>query len=812
MTNITNRTKIKTFAILIMVATIISFSILFVFSNTNVASADSTLFDDAMIVSGGNPGDAVQIRSDANSGDGFGGISFDDANGMLFSTLLTLSTDYNVTDDSCGGGSPRFQIQIDTDGDMVSNGNVFVYMGPSPSFTGCTTGWQNTGNLIGNSDAGRWDFTQLGGPLGTYADAPANVLAGTIRNIRIVVDSSWSADATGGDGEMTTLLDNVNINGTTYEFPPAPPVTVSIAKYVDGVHATTLNAEGLSFPMQSSWDADNVGAGSGFYSLSPATYEAETTSMSSGADYSTNEVLSGASVGESCAEGKPFALVGYSVGDSFASAATSTATTTSPALTNITNDQYIIVWNKDCTPTLTVTKIVINDNGGTATTSDFTLFIDNATTTSGVATTTSEGAHVVSEAEMAGYESTIGGDCDALGNVVIAPGDNKTCTITNNDIAVVESDVTVTIIKYIGGQHATAGNANSASFPMQSSWDATNLVGVGNGTYSLSTIGFNTPNAYEAMTADMSSGSDYATNEDTSTSVVGPNCAQGQSFRLAGYTSGDTIVEAQTATPTTTAPSFTNFTTDKYVIVWNEPCSPTPPTSTGPPANACSTPTIAPAGYTLQNGTSGNDNVRLTPNTMFVGKGGNDRVRAPNGDYIVCLGNGNDTVSLGDGDSTIDAGGGNNNVKTGNGNTNIMAGNGNDRITTGNGDHDIDASGGNNNIRAGDGMGTIITGQGNDKITVGDGDHTVNAGGGNNTVKTGNGMQNVTTGNGNDNIKTGNGNDTVQAGGGNNRVDTNGGNDSIVSGSGNDNLDGGASASDSCDAGGGRNRVRNCEL
>ncbi|RJQ35400.1 calcium-binding protein [Candidatus Parcubacteria bacterium] len=805
-------TRTRTFSFSVAAATIIACSLLFAFSNTQIVSAASTLFDDASIVGGGNPGNAVQIRSDASVLPGFGGVRFDDAVGLLFPSLTTLSADFNVTDDSCGGGSPRIQIQIDTDGDTVSNGNIFVYLGPSPSFTGCTTGWQNTGNLIGNADAGRWDFTQLGGPLGTYASAPANVLAGTIRNISIVDDSSWSAAATGGDSEMTTLIDNVVINSTTYEFPPAPPVTVSIAKYVDGVHATTLNAEGLSFPMQSSWDADNIGAGSGSFSLAPATYEAQTASMSSGADYSTNEVLSGASVGESCAEGKPFALVGYSTGDSFASAATSTATTTSPALTNITNDAYIIVWNKDCTPKITVTKFVINDNGGTATTSDFALFIDNATTTSGVATTTTAGTHIVSETNMAGYTATIGGDCDVLGNVVLAAGDNKTCTITNNDIAITAPGVKVTIVKYVGGQHATSLNASSTSFPMASNWDATNLGGAGNGTYNLSTTGFNTLNAYEAVTSDMSSGSDYATNEDTSTSVVGPNCANGQQFMLSGYSTGDTLAQAQLNATTTGSPSFTDITTDKYVIVWNEPCSSTPPTPPGPPTNACATPMIAPAGYTLQNGTPGNNNVTLAPNTMFVGKGGNDKVSGPNGNYIICLGNGNDKVTLGNGDSTIDAGGGNNKVEVGNGDTTIIAGNGNDKVTTGNGDYAIDADGGNNAIETGDGNGTITTGNGNDKITTKDGDHTVDAGGGNNTVQTGDGTQNITTGAGNDKITTGSGNDTVNAGGGNNNVSTDGGNDSITAGNGNDKFNAGAGASDSCSAGGGNNTVLNCEM
>ena len=487
-------------------------------------------------------------------------------------------------------------------------------------------------------------------------------------------------------------------------------------------------------------------------------------------------------------------------------------------------------------------------------------------------------------------------------------------------------DVTVTIVKNIGGVHATAGNASSASFPMASSWDAVNLGGPGSGTYPLSTVGFNTPNPYEAVTSNMTNGSDYTTNEDTSTSVVGPNCASGQQFRLVGYTTGSSLALAQASTPTTTVPSFTNFTTNRWVIVWNEPCVATPPplcngavpltqtilsdtsnmigggnaiaviphaawtaaiagsttwiwqasstapnatvafektftvsgtvlsaqldiasdnnyqvfidnvlvaadasatnftlatqdtynltanvtpgthtlrievtnqgtyntssnpagllykfvivtcpttTPPPPPALACNTPLVAPAGYTLQNGTTGNDNVTLVPLTMFVGKGGNDSVTGPDGNYIIC---------------TL---------------------NGNDRITIGHGDYTISAGGGNNTITTGDGDGVITTTNGTDLITTGTGNHTINAGGGNNAILTGDGTQTITTLNGNDTITTGSGGDTIAAGGGNNNVISGGGIDTITAGSGNDIVDGGTGI-DSCSVGGGLNTVTNC--
>jgi hypothetical protein len=83
---------------------------------------------------------------------------------------------------------------------------------------------------------------------------------------------------------------------------------------------------------------------------------------------------------------------------------------------------------------LTVEKVVVNDDGGTAVVGDFTLRLDGNPVTSGVANMVSPGAHTVSEDEIAGYTSSIGGDCDANGLVTLALYENKTCTITNDDV------------------------------------------------------------------------------------------------------------------------------------------------------------------------------------------------------------------------------------------------------------------------------------------------------------------------------------------------------------------------------------------
>lgn len=95
----------------------------------------------------------------------------------------------------------------------------------------------------------------------------------------------------------------------------------------------------------------------------------------------------------------------------------------------------------DDAPRLTVVKKVVNDNGGFATTSDFGLFVDSLRVFSGVIGVFSPGSYTVSEATTSvalgtttlHYSQTFSGDCDDVGNITLARGDVKTCTITNDD-------------------------------------------------------------------------------------------------------------------------------------------------------------------------------------------------------------------------------------------------------------------------------------------------------------------------------------------------------------------------------------------
>ena len=75
----------------------------------------------------------ARLDFDAGAANDFGAISFPVPTGATLATLTALSAEFDVTNDDCGGGSPRFQINIE-------GKNVFVFISTDADFTGSSTG------------------------------------------------------------------------------------------------------------------------------------------------------------------------------------------------------------------------------------------------------------------------------------------------------------------------------------------------------------------------------------------------------------------------------------------------------------------------------------------------------------------------------------------------------------------------------------------------------------------------------------------------------------------------------------------------
>lgn len=178
------------------------------------AAANFQLFGDSALVSPGyNSVTAAQIRSDASIAPSYGGVDFVIPAGLTVADLDTLSTDYQFVAGSCGGGSPRFQVNVVT---PSGTKNLQVYIGASPNYTGCTLNeWKNTSNLA--APANLVDATQLGGTFyEQYSAVQTAYGLYEITGIQIVADGSWAVG-----GTQTVQVDNVKINNLSYGFETA---------------------------------------------------------------------------------------------------------------------------------------------------------------------------------------------------------------------------------------------------------------------------------------------------------------------------------------------------------------------------------------------------------------------------------------------------------------------------------------------------------------------------------------------------------------------------------------------------------------
>ena len=196
------RSTIKTVSIVLLVVALAAFG-------GAVLAASYTLEGGATLVDSGNSSDgALQLVSDADTA--ASSVHFELDSSLTFADLTHLSADFNVTDDDCTNGSPRFAIALNTGSGIQ---HVFVYLGPSPNYQGCAPDtWHSSGDLL---ESGLTvDTSQLGGTFyQSFDTAVANYGGLNVADIFLVVDAGYAFD----DDEQTVLVDNVLINDTSFD-------------------------------------------------------------------------------------------------------------------------------------------------------------------------------------------------------------------------------------------------------------------------------------------------------------------------------------------------------------------------------------------------------------------------------------------------------------------------------------------------------------------------------------------------------------------------------------------------------------------
>jgi hypothetical protein len=168
-------------------------------------AASYHLFGDAEIVSPGHDSPHAVQADGTSTGSG---IVFDIPSGTTFADLNELSTDFLFTAGTCTAGSPRFQIRVVDP--VLGPRNIFVYLGPPPTYSPCPTpDYVNTGDLL--EGVNPIDTSQLTG--GTFYDPYAAALlkygSYIVTRVSLVVDPGYG---------QVVRFDNTVVDETLYTY------------------------------------------------------------------------------------------------------------------------------------------------------------------------------------------------------------------------------------------------------------------------------------------------------------------------------------------------------------------------------------------------------------------------------------------------------------------------------------------------------------------------------------------------------------------------------------------------------------------
>lgn len=145
------------------------------------------------------------------------------------------------------------------------------------------------------------------------------------------------------------------------------------------------------------------------------------------------------------------------------------------------------ITNDDQQSYVVVNKTVINENGGSAQPNDFLLTVDDEAAFDEVAVPVNPGLHIVGETNLPGYTAgSWGEDCGSNGEVTVALGETRTCTITNDD-----QPGTLHVVKVLPNDDGGTAIFEQFSFSVNDGdavafeTDGQNDLTVNSGTYSI---------------------------------------------------------------------------------------------------------------------------------------------------------------------------------------------------------------------------------------------------------------------------------------------------------------------------------------
>lgn len=175
--------------------------------------------------------------------------------------------------------------------------------------------------------------------------------------------------------------------------------------------------------------------------------------------------------------------------------------------------------------TLTVIKHVVNDNGGIALAENFTMQVTGTSVSpasfpgseSGTLVTIGAGSYSVSETGPSGYAGSYSADCSGT----MTSGQNKTCTITNNDIGTPVLSVTNSPATYTGTSQPAVVTAGAvAGVVSDIKYDGLSIEPTDVGTYVVTADFLPTDTANYSSLSDSPAGNFVINKANTTTTVT----------------------------------------------------------------------------------------------------------------------------------------------------------------------------------------------------------------------------------------------------------------------------------------------------
>jgi len=149
------------------------------------------------------------------AGYGLVGVKGGGAIGKTFGELKDVETQFNVTQGTCVGGAPRWEIDLANPSNPKQKQFLLVYFdNKHQPYGGCGAGAQQESNIINNSSTG-W-FVGYANSASTYGEVLASYGSWTLQDVEVIVDAGWAQGSQLNPNIQQVLLQNLKINSATY--------------------------------------------------------------------------------------------------------------------------------------------------------------------------------------------------------------------------------------------------------------------------------------------------------------------------------------------------------------------------------------------------------------------------------------------------------------------------------------------------------------------------------------------------------------------------------------------------------------------